>query len=58
MRTLNFGEDNGLRQTRLDQLEEHDPDVLVDMLGVTSLMLIEKFPIHVERYLTREYGDE
>lgn len=58
MRTLNFGEDNGLRQARLDQLEEYDPDVLVDLLGISSEMLLDKFPVHVERYLTKEFGDE
>lgn len=58
MKTLRFGEDDGLRQARLDTLEEYDPDVLVDLLGITSLQLIEKFPLHVDRHLIKEFGDE
>lgn len=39
-------------------LMDADPDVVVDLLEITTPELLEKFPEHVKAYLEREVNED
>lgn len=46
------------RREAMDNLMASDPDVVVDLLGITTEELIQRFRSYVSVYLDEQVGDE
>ena len=49
---------NRRREEQLRMLAEEDPDVLVDILRISSLELLRRFPRKVSAYISEQVGEE